>query len=685
MTTIAVIQARMGSTRLPGKVLMDLAGRTVLAWVVRAARQIPGVDRVVVATSVLAQDDQVHEWCEGAGVVCHRGPEADVLARFAMAARAEAADFVLRLTADCPFLDPHVCGQVLALLRHRGADYATNADPRRWPDGLDCEAMTAAALYQADATACSGFEREHVTPYLRNNRRKVEAAFLNCPIDGLATERWTLDTPEDFAFLEQVARYLPDDHPPSYMETLDVLSKNPEMAERQRARAVMAATGALGGGQAAPTGQAPAVSFEQSGEMLRRAKRTIPLGTQTFSKAYTQFPEGGAPLFLSHGRGGRVWDIDGNQYVDLICGLLPVVLGYCDPDVDAAIARQLAEGISFSLASDLEAELAERLVEIIPCAEMVRFGKNGTDATSAAIRLARAFTGRDHVAVCGYHGWQDWYIGSTTRHKGVPSAVRALTHGFPYNDLAALEALLSSRPGEFAAVIMEPVTTVDPGPGYLEQVRDMAHGHGALLVFDEIVTGFRFAMGGAQELFGVTPDLACFGKAMGNGMPISAILGRADVMMEMEEVFFSGTFGGEALSLAASIAVIDKMRREPVLETIWQRGQGLADGVQREIERNDLGDVLSMDGKAPWKLLTIKNHATASAAAIKTMFRRDMLANGVLMGGSHNICYAHNDADMALVIEAYSRTLDAIRRELESGGLEANLACPPIEPVFAVR
>lgn len=679
MTTVAIIQARMGSTRLPGKVLMDLAGMEVLAWVVRAACNISGVDKVVVATSVLSQDDAIQEWCDDADVVCHRGPERDVLTRFVDAAKAEAADIVLRLTADCPFLDPHVCGQVLALLKQKRAGYATNADPRRWPDGLDCEAMTAEALYRADRETSRDFEREHVTPYLRCNRQEIKAAFLDCPIPGISLQRWTLDTAEDFTFIEQIAGLLPHDAPPSYMQILDILARHSDLAKQQ------STLGSAPGRKAPSTGQEPDYTFEHSNRMLRRAIRTIPLGTQTFSKAYTQFPRDNAPLFLSHGRGGRVWDIDGNSYVDLICGLMPIVLGYCDADVDAAIEGQLADGISFSLATKLEADLAERLVEIIPCAEMVRFGKNGSDATSAAIRLARAFTGRDHIAICGYHGWHDWYIGTTTRNKGVPASVQTLTHQFPYNDLATLDQLLRSRRDEFAAVIMEPMSVVEPAQGYLEQVRELAHEHGALLVFDEVVTGFRFALGGAQELFGVTPDLAAFGKAMGNGMPISAIVGRADVMMEMEKIFFSGTFGGEALSLAAAIAVIDKMRREPVLETIWQNCRGLADSVEREIDRHELGDVLSLDGMTPWKLLNIREHATASAAAIKTMFRREMLANGVLMAGSHNICYAHNDADIDVVLSAYSQALETIRRELQYGTLEANLRCAPIEPVFAVR
>ena len=231
---------------------------------------------------------------------------------------------------------------------------------------------------------------------------------------------------------------------------------------------------------------------------------------------------------------------------------MPNILGYCDPDVDYAIRHQLTRGISMSLPTSLECELAERLVQHIPSAEMVRFGKNGTDATSAAIRLARAATRRDRVVAVGYHGWQDWYIGATARRLGVPAAVSELTDMVPFGDLEAMEATLKSHANEYAAIILEPTGAVEPPQSYLKDLKKLAHEHGALLIFDEIVTGFRWGLGGAQAKYNVTPDLSAFGKAMGNGMPISAVVGRSDVMRLMEDIFYSGTFGGEALSCGSN-------------------------------------------------------------------------------------------------------------------------------------
>ena len=292
--------------------------------------------------------------------------------------------------------------------------------------------------------------------------------------------------------------------------------------------------------------------YLKSEEQLARARKVIPLGAQTFSKSITQFPHGVSPYFARRAKGSRVWDVDDNEYVDFASALAAISLGYADPDVNAAVAKQLADGTIYSLSHPLETEVAELICDAVPCAEAVRFGKNGSDATAGAIRIARAYTGRDHVLVCGYHGWQDWYIGATARNKGVPQPTSALTHTFPYNDLPALEALLDRYSGQVAAVILEPMNATQPADGYLKGVQALTKKAGAVLVFDETITGFRYALGGAQEKFGVTPDLATFGKALANGFPLSAVAGRKDIMMEMEHVFFSFTMGGETLSLAAA-------------------------------------------------------------------------------------------------------------------------------------
>lgn len=425
--------------------------------------------------------------------------------------------------------------------------------------------------------------------------------------------------------------------------------------------------------------------FAKSEQMLDRAERVIPLGSQTFSKSRTQFPVGVSPLFLERGDGCRVWDVDGNEYIDFISSLCAITLGYKDPDVDSAVRAQLDSGVILSLPHQLETEVAELLCEMVPCAEMVRFGKNGSDATSGAIRISRAFTGRDHVAVCGYHGWQDWYIGSTARNRGVPQAIRDLTHSFLYNDLASLEKVFADNPGQIAAVILEPMNVEWPAEGFLEGVRALCTQHDAVLVFDETITGFRYANGGAQELFGVTPDLATFGKGLANGYPVAAIAGRADIMKLMEEIFFSFTFGGEMLSLAAAKATMEKLKAEPVIETIRGHGQALLARIPALVEKHGLSDSISVKGHPSWSFLMMKDHEAADAFALKTLLMQEFHQRGILGFGTHNINYAHGDAEIARLHEVYDEIFAIMAEALNGGDFQSYLRCPPLVPLFKVR
>lgn len=425
--------------------------------------------------------------------------------------------------------------------------------------------------------------------------------------------------------------------------------------------------------------------YARSQAFLKRAIKTVPLGSQTFSKSHISYPLGQSPIFLKSGAGSKVTDIDGNKYIDFVSGLLPVVLGYCDPDVDTAVIDQIGHGVTLSLATQLETQLAETLTQIIPCAEMVRFGKTGSDATAGAVRLARAFTNRDRVAVCGYHGWQDWYIGSTARNLGVPKAIRELTHTFPYNDLEELDRVLTSHSGEFACVIMEAMNITEPEPGYLLGVRDLAHDHGALFILDEVITGFRFSLGGAQELFAVTPDLAAFGKGMGNGYAISAIVGRADVMTLMEEIFFSFTSGGETVGLAASLATIKKMQSENVVAHLWQTGGKVEAALTKKLHTNRLDGVIAVMGKAPWLLLAFSGCKTCTDWELKTLFMQEMLARGILIQSSHNFSFAHTADDIDRLLSVYDEVLPILADAVHNGAISQRLNGPPMEPLFRVR
>ena len=426
-------------------------------------------------------------------------------------------------------------------------------------------------------------------------------------------------------------------------------------------------------------------TFKQSEEFLKNAERFIPLGSQTFSKSKAQFPFGVSPYFIEKGQGATVWDIDGNQYTDFINGLASVTLGYQDPDVDAAVKAQMKNGVSFSLPHRLESEVAELIVEMVPCAEMVRFGKNGSDATAGAIRLARAYTGKDHVLVCGYHGWQDWYIGTTSRDKGIPAATKALSHTFQYNDIESLRRLFDQFHHQVAAVIMEPMNCELPAAGFLEAVKDLTHQNNAVLIFDEVITGFRFANGGAQAHFGVTPDLATFGKGLANGYPLSAVAGKKEIMQLMEEIFFSFTFGGETLSLAAAKAVLQKLLAENVLEKISARGERLASGIKSIIKSLNMSDILSVSGHPSWTFLNMKETDQMPQAVLKTFYLQEMFQRGFLSLGTHNLSYAHTNGDIDGLLVAYKEIFSELKSHIESGTLKEQLRCEVLPSLFAVR
>ncbi|OGY44945.1 MAG: aminotransferase class III [Candidatus Buchananbacteria bacterium RIFCSPHIGHO2_01_FULL_39_14] len=425
--------------------------------------------------------------------------------------------------------------------------------------------------------------------------------------------------------------------------------------------------------------------FKKSNQLFKKVKEMIPLASQTFSKSYLIYVKGFAPLFLTHGQGSRVWDVDGHQYIDFVNGLLPIVLGYQYPAVDEAIKRQLKKGITFSMASVLEYELARLLIKHIPCAEMVRFGKNGSDVTAGAVRIARAVTGREHVAVCGYHGWQDWYIGSTTRNLGVPKSTQVLTHRFNYNDLNSLKKIFKNYPRKVAAVILEPMNFEEPKDNFLRKVKELTHKNGALLIFDEVVTGFRFHLGGAQKLFGVTPDLACFGKAMANGMPISALVGKKIYMKKVTDIFFSFTNGGEALSIAAAIATIKELESKKVLDYLWRLGAYLSEKTNLLIIKNNLQEVLTLAGKPCWSVFIFKKTKKYSVEEIESYLQQELIQAGFLWHGQHNLSFSHTKSEIDKLIAVYGKIFPKLRQLIDSGKLRNNLKGKPISHIFKVR
>lgn len=678
---VACIQARMGATRFPGKVLADIAGHPMLWHVISRVRMARSADQVVVVTSNEPADNAIADFCIQNGIECFRGSETDVLDRFYQAAKRYGADAVVRITADCPLIDPEVVDRVVNTYLEGRYDYVSNTLRLTYPDGLDAEVFSFAALETTWREAELPSDREHVTPRIRTSGRFRIHNVAN-EVDLSARDlRWTVDDPIDLDFVRAVYSRLGGEQQFfGQVEVLRLLDMEPSLMEINKG--IIRNEGYYKSLASEPPVPPQSRRLERSRELKAKAERLIPSCSQTFSKGPSQFVQGVSPVFLMRGQGSHVWDVDGNEYIDYPMALGPIILGHNYPAVTEAVTRQMGDGTTFSLPHPLEVEVAEMLVGIIPCAEMVRFGKNGSDATSGAVRVARAYTGRDIIACCGYHGWQDWYIGSTTRNKGVPKAVRELTIPFEYNNVASLERIFAEHPGRVAAVIMEPVGVVEPCNGFLHQVRDITRAEGSLLIFDEVVTGFRLALGGAQEYFGVTPDLACVGKAMANGYPIAAIVGCREVMKLFDEVFFSFTFGGETFSLAAALATIRETQEKQVISVLWEQGRKLKDGYNLLAREFGAQDYTECIGLPPRTVIIFKDKSGAESFLLKSLFQQECLKRGVLFSGGQNICYSHRDADLDYTLRVYRAAMEILADAIRKMDVAARLEGEPVQPVF---
>jgi glutamate-1-semialdehyde aminotransferase len=419
-------------------------------------------------------------------------------------------------------------------------------------------------------------------------------------------------------------------------------------------------------------------NISNSNQFYERALSLIPGVTQTLAKGPGQYIQGIAPKYLVRGKGSHVWDADGNEYLDYNMGIGPISLGYAFPVVDDAIAEQLKNGITFSLMHPLEVEVAELINEVVPNAEAVRFSKTGADVTSAAIRLARAYSGRQKVLCCGYHGWHDWYIAVTDRNAGIPDALKNLSYTFNYNDLPSL---VSSIDDEVAAIILEPVVFEEPKNNFLYDLREICNRFGIVLIFDEMWTGFRMSLGGAQEYFNIKADLACFSKAVANGMPISIITGKKEIMKLLEkDVFFFTTFGGETLSLAAAKATIEFMKNNSVQQYLAAQGKKLKEGYNN-IALN-LGMSYTKCSGYNFRSIISFNSSAGDPLELKSLVQQELIKRGILWSGFHNMSYSHNNDDIDYTLSAYEEVLPILKRAVNEKNLNKYLMGKPVEPVF---
>ncbi len=686
---IVFVQARMGSERLPGKIMAKINGKELLIHQIDRIRRAQKVNDVVVITSDKEENNVIEKLCNKNTIPIYRGSEDDLLDRHYQAAKKFSADFVVKIPGDCPLSDANIIDQVLQLwLDNRNLyDYVSNYHPATFPDGLDVEGAPLHVLEKAWQEADKTYEREHCYPYVWDHPEKFKIGNLTNSFGNMfMTHRWTLDYPEDLLFIERVYKELDDQQYFGMNEVLNLLKEKPEIANLNKkyngVNWYRNQEGNLNTVKRSSYVKTKPHYYTESLNLLNRSKAIIPCATQTLSKGYTQWSVGAAPLFVDSASGCELTDVDGNVFIDYGMGLGPFILGYNDPDVNHAVTEQLKKGTMFTLPHSLEIKAAEAIIDLVPCAEMVRFGKNGSDATTAAIKLARAFTGKDKVIVCGYHGWHDWYIASTEREKGIPSFTKDLVISLEYNDLNQLNRIISKNKNQIAALIMEPVGTAPPKNNFLQKVRDITKNEDIVLIFDELFTGFRWGLGGAQEYFNVTPDLACFGKAIANGYPVSCIAGSRELMKLFEEVFFSFTYGGETLSLAAIVATLKKLKELPVYKHIEELGNKLKMGIIELIDKYEMQAYISIDGY-PFKSVMIFNgQGEYGPLELKTYFQQECAKRGILFIGYHLVSYSHQEEDIESTLIVYNDVISALKEKIITQTLLNSLEGSVVTQIF---
>lgn len=425
----------------------------------------------------------------------------------------------------------------------------------------------------------------------------------------------------------------------------------------------------------------PDKKYKKSYALWNKATKVILNGVQTLSKSPIHIAYGACPIYVERAKGAYFWDCDGNRYIDYPLALGPIVLGHAYDKVDSAVKKQMNNGSLYSLSSPKEIELADILCSMIPSAEKVKFLKSGSEAMSAAVRVARAYTHKEHIAACGYHGWHDWTVCRTTRNAGVDRTAHTRIHEFSYNDIDSLLRIFELFPNQVAAVILEPVGMTPPSNDFLKKVAKAAEDHEALLIFDEVITGFRLSRGGAQEYFSVTPDISAFGKAMGNGYPISAVVGKKEIMDAIEDkVFISSTYGGDLLAITAAIETLDIIHNENVIEHIHNLGKDLQKGLTSLMKENDVPG--SCQGFLHKTFMVFNDADKISGKTIQTLFRQESFERGVFLGYGHFISYSHTKKDIQDSLNVASEVFKLVSDSIDSNTTDSLLKGPVAEDVF---
>ncbi len=655
MKIVAVVQARMGSSRFPGKVMKKIKNEPLIGLLLKRLKLSKKITNIVVATSNNKNNIPLIEYLKDNKYDFFQGSENDVLDRYAKAANSFSADIILRITGDCPLIDPHMIDETIEIFLKKKFDYLTNTNPPSFPDGLDIEIMNLHELNTANQESKNRFDREHVTPFIK--RKKNIKIFNYKNSENLSNLRWTVDEVEDFEVVENIFNHFFPRIDFSWKEVFNLYKTKPEIFEKNLKIK-------RNEGDKMSNGQ----------KFWKRAKKVIPGGNMLLSKRPEMFAPDLWPSYFEKSKGCKVWDLDGNRFIDMsIMGIGTNILGYGNKEVDKSVEQVLKKGNMSSLNCPEEVLLAEKLVDINPWSHMVKFARSGGEANAIAIRIARGASGKDNVAICGYHGWHDWYLSANLSSQsnlndhllpgletnGVPKNLKNTSFPFEYNNYEYLEKLVNER--DIGCIKMEVVRNIEPKNNFLQKVRDLATRKGIVLIFDECTSGFRETFGGIYKKYNVEPDMAMFGKALGNGYAITAVVGKMEVMEAAQSSFLSSTFWTERIGPSAALKTLEIMEKTKSWNKISQIG--------REIKKK-------------WALISKENNLEVEISGIsalpsfsfkslnnlkyKTFITQEMLKKGFLAANSVYVCVEHDKKTIDQYIFELSKIFKKIK-EFEDG------------------
>ena len=649
MTIIAIVQARMESTRFPGKVMKNVNEKKLIEILLHRLSQSKMIDEIVVATSSDESNLDLKYFVESIGFSCVVGSRDNVLERYVTVGKKYNADVIVRITGDCPLIDFNIVDLCIKKFLTLKVNYLSNTLTPTYPDGMDVEVIEFDTLAESLTQTLDFFDLEHVTPYIRKSDQYSKYSLEG--VEDYSSIRLTVDLPEDLVLVSKIVEHF---HPRldfNLEEIVRFTHQYPELLEIN-AHILRNEGSQINKGQ----------------KLWNRAKKAIPGGNSLLSKRPEMFLPEIWPAYFSKAKGCKVWDLDNNEFLDMsLMGVGTNILGYGHPEVDEAVNRVVADGNMSTLNSPDEVYLAEKLIELHPWAEMVKFARTGGEANAIAIRIARAASGKDQVAICGYHGWHDWYLSANLGESpqldghllpglepnGVPRNLKNTVFTFTYNDYDELLNIVKNN--NIGVIKMEVVRNEEPKNGFLEKVRKLATEKGIVLIFDECTSGFRETFGGIHKKYNIEPDMATFGKALGNGYAITAVIGRREVMDAAQSTFISSTFWTERIGPAAALKTLEVMESEKSWEVITSQGLELRNSWNEIASRHNLNIQIS-----GIPALSGFSFISKSYLEYKTYLTQEMLKAKILASNSIYFSIAHS----TIYINIYLEKLEEIFTEI---------------------